>query len=73
MATVGRAIVQAQRQDALAAAPCDACGHRADAHHLLARETLAVVEGALVATPNPDYRPLDFHCDADGCACVIRP
>lgn len=55
---------------ARAEVPCPGCGHPDGDHRGLPRESIALVGGEIVRTPNPDYRPLAFHCDVEGCSCV---
>lgn len=50
--------------------PCS-CGHVVGQHRELRPAEIALVDGEIVETPNPDYRPLHFHCTADGCDCVL--
>lgn len=59
------------RRDAARAAVLCECGHPLGDHRELPRESYAIENGAMVVTPNPDYRPLHFHCEHDDCACVI--
>lgn len=46
------------------------CGHPLYVHRELPRENYAIANGAIVATANPDYRPLHVHCDHADCGCV---
>lgn len=48
---------------------CD-CGHTVREHREL-QATLSIEDGAIIETPHPDYKPLHFHCTADGCECVV--
>lgn len=68
----GRAIVQARAQEARAAVACDGCGHALGDHRELPAETYDIAGGRIVSRPNPDYRPLHFHCEIEGCGCVAR-
>ena len=56
-----------------AAALCE-CGHANGDHRELERDTIdieaSLAAGSIIATPNPDYRALHFHCHADGCDCI---
>lgn len=48
---------------------CEECGH-SDSHVEL-KPTLELVDGTIVETPHPDYEPLVFRCEHDGCDCTI--
>lgn len=71
---MGRLLQQKIHADrARAAQPCDGCGHERGGHRELPPVYYALVGGALVEEPTPDYRALDFHCGVEGCSCVLRP
>jgi hypothetical protein len=55
---------------ARSAAPCDECGHPHREHREL-RPTFELRDGEIVEVPDPEYRPGEFHCHADGCDCVV--
>jgi hypothetical protein len=69
-------IRQTQHLEARSAALCE-CGHANAQHHELPRELIDVAgslaTGHLLSEPNPEHRPLHFHCDVDGCSCVLAP
>jgi len=50
--------------------PCPNCGHPSGGHRELT-PTWQLVEGALVEVAHPDYKPLHFHCEAEGCDCML--
>lgn len=67
----GFALRQARAMDAVDDAPCpNGCGHRVGAHREL-RPTWRVENGEPVEVPHPDYAPRHFHCEDDGCSCVL--
>lgn len=66
----GRFIRLGAALDAADRVPCE-CGHAMSLHREL-QPTLYRLDGDAVHTePNPDYRPLHFHCQADGCTCIL--
>jgi hypothetical protein len=66
----GYQLRQIQAAESRAAARCG-CGHTVGEHHELSRETMKIVDGQIVVTPNPDHRALHFHCDACDCVLVL--
>lgn len=68
MAIRCRALRVAARDEASAKNRCN-CGHPVSFHRELP-PTREIVDGAIVERPNPDHRPLHFHCTGDDCACV---
>lgn len=70
MAIYGRALRDAARDEAAAKRMCrNGCGHPAY-QHLELQPTFVIEDGEIVARPHPDYKPLHFHCNAEGCACI---
>lgn len=47
------------------------CGHQMRGHRELP-PTWSIEDGALVETPNPNYKPLHFHCAECDCVHVER-
>lgn len=68
MAVYGKALRDRARDNASAAKRCD-CGHPAIEHRELQGE-YEIQDGVIVRRDHPDYRPLHFHCGADGCSCI---
>jgi hypothetical protein len=68
-AYVTRAMRDRARDRVYAEQVCE-CGHLRMQHLELPSETYTLEDGVIVATPNPAYRPLHFHCRTEGCDCV---
>lgn len=68
---------QEQRLEREGAKPCDGCGHEVRRHRELRPTTTALGrdpetgEPTLIEIANPDYRAFHFHCEVDGCQCVM--
>jgi hypothetical protein len=75
MPRAGLAFRQAAALDAAAARPCpNGCGHPSGAHfELKPTWELGEEDGkpTLVEVPHPEYKPFHFHCQHEGCSCII--
>ena len=63
-----RKIQAAERRENL---PCDGCSHPSYLHREY-QATWAFVDGELIETPHPRYRPTLFVCNQDGCGCEVQ-
>jgi len=71
----GQALRQKWQDEASAKKRCPkGCPHLSAQHHELPRCTYALNadQTAVIEVPNPDYVPLRFHCDVDGCNCYFE-
>lgn len=66
----GKAIRDERALAHASAKPCDDCGHRTGDHRELAPK-IVWRDGEITEIPHPDYKPLHFHCDMEGCDCVM--
>ena len=71
MAIITKATREAARDAAYSRKLCP-CGHLRAQHRELAASTV-IENGLLVTRPHPQYRPLHFHCAADGCGPEVGP
>lgn len=71
MARAGYALRQKWQMERLAAEGCQICGHRVGDHFEL-RDVLVVVDGIPRFERHPDHVVGEFHCNHDGCNCILR-
>jgi hypothetical protein len=70
MTRAGRALRDGWALDRAAAQLC-ACGHPMGEHRELQPDRV-IIDGEIVETPHPEYKPGLFFCGIEGCGCRVQ-